>query len=253
MSRINQSFCYGLFQGDLSLDDLCREAAAMGYPAVELWDWRSSPFEELAAAARRYGLRIVSLIGHRSLTDGLNKWENHDRIEAEIRESVELCQKYDVPGMIVFSGNRLEGVSEEEQLAAIVAGLNRAKGAAEAARVNLNLELLNSKINHAGYLCDRTAFGVEVVRRVASPNVKLLYDIYHMQIMEGDLIRTIRENIQHIGHFHTAGNPDRRDLDEEQEICYAAVMRAIRDTGYSLYVGHEFSPKGDKLAALKHA
>jgi hydroxypyruvate isomerase len=250
---VNQSFCYGCFQGDLSLDALCKEAAAIGYPAVELWDWRSAPFAELAEAAKNHGLRIASLIGHRSLPDGLNKPENHDRIEAELRESIALCREHDIPGMIVFSGNRLEGVPEEQQLESIVAGLNRVKAAAEQANVNLNLELLNSKVNHPGYLCDRTPFGVEVIRRVASPNVKLLYDIYHMQIMEGDVIRTIRDNIQHFAHMHTAGNPGRRDLDTEQELYYPAIMRTIAETGYDLYVGHEFTPKGDKLAALRAA
>jgi len=250
---IKQSFCYGLFQGDLSLDALCKEAAAIGYPAVELWDWRRAPFDELAAATRKHGLRIVSLIGHRSLPDGLNKPDNHDRIEAELRESIALCEKHNVPGMIVFSGNRLEGVPEERQLENIVACLNRVKGAAEKAGVNMNLELLNSKVNHPGYLCDRTGFGVEVVRRVASPNVKLLYDIYHMQIMEGDVIRTIRENIPYFGHLHTAGNPERRDLDATQELYYPAIMRAIAEADYELYVGHEFTPRGDRLAALRAA
>jgi hydroxypyruvate isomerase len=250
---VKQSFCYGLFQGDLSLDALCKEAAAIGYPAVELWDWRRSPFEELAAAAKKHGLRIVSLIGHRSLPDGLNNPQNHSRIEAELLESIALCRKHDIPGMIVFSGNRLEGVSDEEQLENIVVCLNRVKGAAEAANVNLNLELLNSTVNHPGYLCDRTPFGVEVVRRVDSPNVKLLYDIYHMQIMEGDIIRTIRQNIQYFGHMHTAGNPERRDLDDTQELNYPAIMRAIAETGYDLYVGHEFTPRGDRLAALRAA
>jgi len=253
MSRIQQSFCYMLFQGDLSLDQLLAEAKRIGYPAVETWDWRNDAFPPFAEAAHRHGLQIASVVGHRSLTDGLNRWENHERIETEIRETIELCRRHGIPGMIVFSGNRLEGVSEEAQLEAIVAGLRRVAGVAEAAGVNLNLELLNSKVNHPGYLCDRTAFGVEVCNRVGSPNVKLLYDIYHMQIMEGDLIRTIRDHIAYIGHFHTAGNPGRRDLDEEQEIYYPAVMRAIRESGYSLYVGHEFNPKGDKLAALRHA
>jgi hydroxypyruvate isomerase len=250
---VKQSFCYGLFQGELSLDALCQAAAAIGYPAVELWDWRKSPFEELAGAAKRHGLRIASLIGHRSLPDGLNKPENHDRIEGELLESIALCRRHDIPGMIVFSGNRLEGVAEEQQLANIVACLNRVKTAAEQANVNLNLELLNSKVNHPGYLCDRTAFGVEVCRRVDSPNVKLLYDIYHMQIMEGDIIRTIRDNVQYFGHMHTAGNPDRRDLDNEQELFYPAIMRAISESDYDLYVGHEFTPKGDRLAALRAA
>lgn len=252
-ASINQSFCYGLYQGDLSIDELCREAAAIGYPAVELWDWREGPFDELVAAAKRHGLRIASLSGHRSLPDGLNKPENHDRIEGEIRESIALCQRLDIPGMICFSGNWVEGRAEEEQIEAVVAGLNRVKSEAEQANVNLNVELLNSKVNHPGYLLDRTRLGVEIVKRVGSPNVKLLYDIYHMQIMEGDVIRTIQESSDYIGHYHTAGNPGRHDLDETQELYYPAIMRTIADTGYSLYVGHEFTPRGEKLGALRQA
>ena len=139
-------------------------------------------------------------------------------------------------------------------IAALTAdGLAPVTEAAEAAGVSLNIELLNSKVDHPGYQCDHTAWGVAVCRRVGSPRVKLLYDIYHMQIMEGDLCRTITENIDFIGHFHTAGNPGRRDMDETQEIYYPAVVRAIRETGYDGYVAHEFSPKGDKLEALERA
>ena len=119
--------------------------------------------------------------------------------------------------------------------------------------VNLCLELLNSKVNHPDYQCDSTAWGVEVCKRVNSPRAKLLYDIYHMQIMEGDIIRTLEDNIEYIGHFHTAGNPGRHDLDEEQEINYPPIMRAIAETGYDLYVGHEFIPKGDPIEGLRAA
>jgi len=125
--------------------------------------------------------------------------------------------------------------------------------AAEDKGINLCVELLNSKVDHPDYQCDRTAWGVEVCKMVGSPRAKLLYDIYHMQIMEGDLIRTIRDNIQYIGHFHTAGNPGRHDMDETQEIYYPAVMKAIADTGYKLYVGHEFIPKGDVIKAIEKA
>ena len=122
---------------------------------------------------------------------------------------------------------------------------------AEQKDINLNLELLNSKIDHPGYQCDHTAWGVAVCERVDSPRVKLLYDIYHMQIMEGDVIRTIRENIRWIGHFHTAGNPGRNDMDDTQELNYAGICKGIADTGYDLYVGHEFKPKGDPVEALR--
>jgi hydroxypyruvate isomerase len=253
MGRIRQSFCYGLYQGDLPLAELCRRAAGIGFAAVELWDWRNAPFAELAEGAAGAGLVVASLSGHRSLPDGLNRWENHDRIEAELRESIDLCQRHGIPGMICFAGNRVEGRTEREEIDAVVAGLNRVKTAAETAGVNLNLEYLNSRVDHPGYLFDRMAIGLEVVERCASPNVKILYDIYHAQIMEGDLIRTIRAHHHAIGHFHTAGNPGRHELDENQEIHYPAVMRAIADTGYHLYVGHEFGPTGDRLAALEAA
>lgn len=134
---------------------------------------------------------------------------------------------------------------------ATVAGLRRIAPYAEARGVNLNMELLNSKVDHPGYECDHSAWGLEVCRRVNSPNVKLLYDIYHMQIMEGDIIRTITENMQWIGHFHTAGVPGRRDFDDTQELNYRGICRAISDSGYEFYVGHEYKPKGEVYASLR--
>jgi hydroxypyruvate isomerase len=182
----------------------------------------------------------------------LNRKENHSRIEEELLKNIELAAKYEIPSLIVFSGNR-RGISDEEGIDNTVEGLLRVVKAAEEKGVTLCLELLNSKYDHKDYQCDRTWWGVEVCKRVNSPRVKLLYDIYHMQIMEGDLINTIRQNIKFIGHFHTAGVPGRRDIDEEQEINYRAVMRAIAETGYDGYVGHEFVPKGDPIEALKKA
>ena len=132
-------------------------------------------------------------------------------------------------------------------------GFRRVAPLAERAGVNLNLELLNSKVDHAGYQCDRSAWGVEVCRRVDSPRVKLLYDIYHMQIMEGDIIRTIRETIEWIGHFHTAGVPGRGPLDDSQELNYAAICHAIAASGYDGWVSHEFKPGRDAIADLQHA
>ena len=201
---------------------------------------------------RDHGMRVAVTVGHASLPDGLNKRENHDRIADELLANIELAAAEEISGLICFSGNR-EGKSEEEGRDNTIEGLQRVAAAAEEKGVNLCMELLNSKVNHPDYQCDRTAWGVEVCKGVDSPRVKLLYDIYHMQIMEGDLIRTIQENIDYISHFHTAGNPGRNDLDEAQEIYYPPVMRAIADTGYDLYVGHEFSPKADPLAAMKAA
>jgi hydroxypyruvate isomerase len=201
---------------------------------------------------RDMGFSIVTYVGHQSLEDGLNRRENHARIADEIRTNLELAKKYEIPNLVCFSGNR-GGKSDEEGAANTIEGLRMVARDAETAGVNLVIELLNSKADHPDYQCDHTSWGVQVVQGVGSPRVKLLYDIYHMQIMEGDLIRTIRDNIEHIAHFHTAGNPGRHELDQEQEIYYPAVARAIHETGYTGWVGHEFGPKGDALAAIQQA
>jgi hydroxypyruvate isomerase len=227
-------------------DDQAREIYQMGITGIEM------PPESDYSKWRDLGFTIATIAGHKSLPDGLNKTENHSRIADELRRNLEVAQKFEIPNLICFSGNR-EGKSEEEGAANTIEGLKLVAKDAEAAGVNLILELLNSKVNHPDYQCDRTAWGVEVIKTVNSPRVKLLYDIYHMQIMEGDLIRTISENHEHIAHYHTAGNPGRKDLDDQQEIYYPAVARAIQETGFTGWVGHEFSPKGDAIAALRQA
>ncbi len=247
---IKQSICYPLFKpSTMSLETLVKTAAEIGYAAIELWG-RTAEFEEVIGLAKQYKLAVASMSGHASLPDGLNKRSNHERIAAELQESIDIAAKHGIPGVICFSGNRQPHQSEIEAIEAVADGLRLIAPYAEAKGVNLNLELLNSKVDHPGYQCDHTAWGVAVCERVNSPRVKLLYDIYHMQIMEGDVIRTIRENIKWIGHFHTAGNPGRNDLDDTQELNYAGICRAIAATGYDLYVGHEFRPKGDPIAAL---
>ncbi len=249
--RIKQSICYPMFKGyNVSLADLFQAGAEMGYAAVEMWG-RDEQFEEVVALARKHKLVVASMCGHNSLADGLNKRSNHDRIEAELKESIDIAARHGIPGVICFSGNRQPHMSEVEAIDAVADGLKRVAPYAERKGVNVNLELLNSQVDHPGYQCDHTAWGVAVCEKVNSPRVKLLYDIYHMQIMEGDIIRTIRDNIRWIGHFHTAGNPGRRDMDDTQELNYAGICRAIAATGYDLYVGHEFAPKGDPLAALR--
>jgi hydroxypyruvate isomerase len=250
---IKQSFCFPCFKAkDMSFDRLCQEAAKIGYAAIELW-FRGPEFDELVAAAKKHKLVIASMCAHKDLINGLNLPSNHERIEAEIRESIDLAVKLGVPGLICFSGNRNPGQSDAEGLEVTAAGLRRVAPYAEAQGINLNVELLNSKVDHAGYQCDHTAWGAAMCEKVGSPRAKLLYDIYHMQIMEGDIIRTIRQHIGRIGHFHTAGNPGRRDLDETQELNYAAIARAIAATGYDLYLAHEFTPKGDPIEALRTA
>jgi hydroxypyruvate isomerase len=249
--RIKQSLCYPIFRAtDISLDDLFKTAAEIGYAAVEFWA-RGDDYEQVIETAHQHNLVVASMSGHASLPDGLNKRSNHDRIEAELRQSIDIAAKHHIPGLICFSGNRQPFQTEIEAIEACVDGLRRIAPYAEEKGVNLNMELLNSKVNHPGYQCDHTAWGVAVCERVNSPRIKLLYDIYHMQIMEGDLIRTIRQNIKWIGHFHTAGNPGRNDMDDTQELNYRGICRAIADTGYDLYVGHEFVPKGDLIEAIR--
>jgi len=249
---VKQSVCLPMFRQQMTAEDLVLLCADIGYAAVEIWG-RDADFNTIVAAAHRRGLVVASMTGHGSLADGLNKRANHARIEAELKESISIAAACGIPGVICFSGNRQPHQSEEDAINATADGLRRVAAWAEEKSVNLNLELLNSKIDHAGYQCDHTAWGLAVCERVGSPRVKLLYDIYHMQIMEGDVSRTICESIGWIGHFHTAGNPGRRDFDDTQEMNYAGICRAIAASGYSLFVGHEFSPRGEVPEALRRA
>ena len=241
-----------LNQGNIPLEHFVRRCAEIGFAAVEIWQ-RGELLETLSALCGQHGLRIATIVGHESLPIGLNDISQHDRIEAELHESIDIAVQYNIPGLICFSGNRLAGQSEAQAIAATVQGLRRAAPYAESKGVNLNLELLNSLVDHPGYQADHSAWGLEVCRQVNSPRVKLLFDIYHMQIMEGNLIRTITDNIRWIGHFHTGGVPGRSDIDETQEIHYGAVCRAIGAAGYELFVGHEYIPKGEVFGSLKRA
>jgi hydroxypyruvate isomerase len=246
--RLKQSvsrWCYD----DIALDDLCRAAADMGLVAVDLLD------EKEWDVPRKYGLTCsMGYAGGGSIPDGLNDKAHHAAIEKGFREKIPLAVKAGVPNVITFFGNR-KGRKDQEALDNCVAGLNRVKNIAEDAGVTVCIELLNSKVDHADYHGDKTAFGLQVVKAVNSPRVRLLYDIYHMQIMEGDVIRTIRDNHQWIAHYHTGGVPGRHELDETQELNWAAVCRAILDTGFTGYVAHEFVPinKKDPLASLRAA
>jgi len=245
---VKQSFSWWCYAGrGVSDDDLMAEAKRIGYPGVDI-----CPAEHFERA-HKHGLEIASFPGHRLEKVGLNDPKAHDAIEKTILENLEIAVRYRIPNLIVFSGERGLGISDEEGIVNSAAGLKRVAGAAEKAGVNLVVELLNSKVDHGGYMCDKTAWGVEVCKLVKSPRVKLLYDIYHMQIMEGDIIRTIRENNEWFGHYHTGGNPGRQDLDETQELYYPPIMRAIKESGYGGYVGHEFIPKGDPVKALDAA
>ena len=187
-----------------------------------------------------------------SIPDGLNDPRNHDAIVNGLIAALPRAKKAGVPNLIAFFGNR-KGMSDADAIKNCVIGLNRVKQAAEEHGVNVCVELLNSKVDHKDYQGDRTSFGVEVVRQVDSPRVRLLYDIYHMQIMEGDVIRTIREQQQWIAHYHTGGVPGRHELDDTQELNWGAVARAIAETGFTGYVAHEFVPTRDPLTSLREA
>lgn len=248
MSRFKQSFSWWSFCGrGVEAEELLRAARAIGYEGVELIP------PELWGRAREAGLRIASHDGHHSIDRGLNDRVEHARIAAEIRTSLSGAVANGVPSLIVFAGSRWPGISDEKGAESTAECLRLVAGDAESAGVTLVLELLNSKIDHKGYQADRTAWARRVCELTGSAQVKILYDIYHMQIMEGDLIRTIEENATWIGHYHTAGCPGRQDLDEDQEIFYPAVFRAIAKTGYSGYVTHEFIPKGNPVEALAAA
>ncbi len=247
MNHFKQSFAWwSFYRQGTDAHALLRAASQIGYRGVELIE------QEFWGEVRELGMRVATILGHASLTDGLNKPSNHSRIVDEVAKNCELAKKNDIPCLIVFSGNR-NGLPDDKGVEITAEGLNRCKKSAEATGVTLALELLNSKVDHKDYQCDHTAWGVEVIKKVHSPRVKLLYDIYHMQIMEGDIIRTIRENHQHFGHYHTAGNPGRHDLDNEQELHYPGIMRAIDATGYQGFVGQEFVPKADVVQTLKVA
>lgn len=233
---------------DIPLDQLCAAAARIGLQGIDLL--QPAEYE----VPRRYGLRCTMGYAADSMTipHGLNRRENHAAIEQAFRTGIPQAARAGVPNVIAFSGNR-RGLSDEEGVANTVAGLNRVKRIAEDHDVTICVELLNSKVDHPDYMADHTDWGVKVAKAVDSPRVKLLYDIYHMQIMEGDLIDTIRTNIRWIGHFHTGGVPGRRNLDDTQEVDWRAVARSIADTGFQGYLAHEFVPKGDPLSALEQA
>jgi hydroxypyruvate isomerase len=244
--RIRQSvsrWCYSHF----SIEQLAEYGAKIGLRGVDLLQ------PEEYEIPRRYGLICtMGYAGGGGIEKALNRAENHAVIEAGFRVNIPLAAKAGVPNVITFSGNR-GGMADDEGARNTVAGLNRVKKIAEDHGVTICMELLNSKRDHHDYMCDHTAWGVRVVEEVNSPNVKLLYDIYHMQIMEGDLITTIRQNLQWIGHFHTGGVPGRHELDGTQEVQWDGVMRAIADAGFKGYVAHEFVPSGDPMESLRRA
>jgi hydroxypyruvate isomerase len=244
--NIRQSVSRWCYQ-KIPLDKLCAFAAEIGLKAVDLLN--SDEFEVPA----RYGLVCsMGYGGGGEIASAMNRPENHTKIEEGFRKYIPLAAKAGVPNVITFSGNR-NGMSDEEGARNTIAGLNRVKKIAEDHGVTICIELLNSKVDHHDYMCDHSAWGVQVVQAVNSPRVKLLFDIYHMQIMEGDLVRTIQKNIDWIAHFHTGGVPGRHELDATQEVQWDGVMRGIASTSFRGYVAHEFVPTRDPLTSLRQA
>lgn len=242
--RINQSVSKWCF-GKWSLDQLCEVSKTLGLKAIDLLG--PSDFPTL----KKHGL-ICSLINTHGLGKGLNRKEQHADCLAKIREGIDAAAENGYPNVITFPGNR-EGMPDDVGLENMVIGLKQVAGYAEQKKVTINIEYLNSKVNHKDYMFDNMKWGVEVCKAVGSERVKILYDIYHAQIMEGDIIRTIQTYKDYIGHYHTGGNPGRNEIDETQELYYPAIMKAIAETGFKGYVAHEFVPKGDPLAGLTYA
>ena len=246
--RLKQSVCRWCY-AKIPLEEFCQGVAALGVPAIDLLQ----P-EEWAVAAK-YGLTSTCGYpgkGGGSIPDGINRREFHDAIVAAFKDGLPKARAAKVPSLITFFGNR-RGMSDQEAIENSVAVLNRLKPMAEDHEVTVVVELLNSKVNHPDYQGDNTPYGVQIVKAVNSPRVKLLYDIYHMQIMEGDVIRTIRDNKEWFAHYHTGGNPGRNELDETQELQYRAIAKAIVETGYTGYFAHEFIPTRDPLTSLREA
>ncbi len=246
-SRLKQSVCRWCY-AKIPLNDFFKACAEMGLPAVDLLTE-----EEWTIARRDFGLTCsTGFPAVRSIPDGINNTKIHDGIVASLTEMIPKAAKAGVPNVITFFGNR-RGQDIEEAKANSVACLNRIKPVAEAEGVTVIVELLNSKVNHKDYIGDNTAYGVDICKRVGSPRVKLLYDIYHMQIMEGDILRTMGDNWDYIAHLHTGGVPGRNELDDTQELQWRTIAKWVADKGYQGYFAHEFIPTRDPLTSLREA
>jgi hydroxypyruvate isomerase len=244
--RIHQSVCRWCYK-DISVDQLSAYAAHIGLSGVDLL--QPDEYE----IPRRYGLVCtMGLIPGVEIPEGFNRLENHAVLEEKMRKYLPIAAKAGMKRIITVSGNR-KSTSDEEGARNSIVGLNRVKKIGEDNGIIICMELLNSKVNHPDYMCDHTEWAVRVVQEVNSPNIKLVYDIYHMQIMEGNLIATIQKNIQWISHFHTGGVPGRHELNDQQEVQWDGVMRGIVATGFDGYVAHEFLPTQDPYVSLRQA
>ena len=243
--RVNHSVCKWCYD-KIPLDDLCTAGKEFGLRSVELLEVKDFP------TLKKYDMHCAMVSGvPGGITSGLNRLENHDKIVEFYERTAPIVANAGFKNIICFSGNR-KGQDDEEGLKSCAIGLKRVVAVCEKHNVVAAMELLNSRVNHPDYQCDKSAWGVELCKRVGSEHFKLLYDIYHMQIMEGDLIATIKKNHQCFAHYHTGGVPGRNEIDDTQEINYPAVMKAIVETGFKGFVAQEFIPKrADKIASLK--
>ena len=242
--RLQQSVCKWCY-GKLPLEKLAEEVKKIGYRSIELL--LPGEFD----VVKKAGL-TCAILGGASISEGLNRKENHEKIEKHLREFIDFAAKEGIPSVICMSGDR-KGMPDDTGLDNCAIGLKRIVGHAEKSKVTLIMEGFNSKVDHKDYMYDSTKWGVELCKRVGSERFKLLYDIYHMQIMEGDVIRTIEKYKDYIGHYHTGGNPGRHEIDDTQELNYAAISKAIVGTGFKGYLAQEFIPLKDTVASLKQA
>lgn len=242
--RLKQSVCRWCY-GKIELEELCSAAKTMGLVGIDLLTAADFP------TLKRHGLACTMTSSH-PLSDGLCDPKYRERSLKAIHEAIEMTAREGWKNVICFSGNA-RGIDRETGMKNCEEALREIVPVAEKAGVILQMELLNSKVDHRDYMCDNSRWGVELVKRVGSDHFKLLYDIYHMQIMEGDVIRTIERDHEHFGHYHTAGNPGRHELDDTQELNYAPIARAIVATGFDGVMAQEFIPTRDPLASLAEA
>jgi hydroxypyruvate isomerase len=246
--RLKQCVTRGVFGRGMEFEETCKQAARLGCKGYDLIGPKDWPM------LKKYGLlpTMYPPGPGGTIPDALNRKENHERIIKAMHEAIDESANYGVPNIITFSGNR-RGMSDAEGADNCVIALNQIKKHAEDKGINICMELLNSKVNHKDYMCDHTAWGVDVCKRVDSPRIGLLYDIYHLQIMEGDIVRTIRDNIKYLKHFHTGGNPGRHEIDDTQELNYHFIAQSIADLGFQGYVAHEYSPAREAIPSLEQA
>ena len=245
--NINHSVCRWTFD-QLSIEELCILVKKIGFTAIDLVEPKDFPI------LKKYGIDSSMCTGaHISLTEGWNEPKYHEVLINNYLKYVDLVANAGYKNLICFSGNR-NGMTNEQGLQNCVVGLKQIMNKAEKRGVVIQMELFNSKVNHPDYMADSSSWGIELCQQLGSENFKLLYDIYHMQIMEGDIISTIKKNHQYFGHYHTAGVPGRNEIDDSQELYYPAIMKAIAATGYKGYVAQEIIPLAkDKEMALQKA